>query len=94
MLLGIGLDLIVLIIAKMALEHDDSPDWRGLLIAVTVIAVINLVLFLLLAKAIGYFVLAPMFIVAVLGLMFLCQMTLRNAVIAAVAMSAAHALVF
>ena len=93
-MLGIGLDLIVLIIAKMALEQDDSPDWRGLLIAVTVIAVINLVIVIVLFKAIGYFVLIPMAIVAVLGLMFLCQMTVRNAVIAAVAMVVAHALVF
>jgi hypothetical protein len=90
MFLGIGVDLIVLVIAKMALEQDDSPDWRGLGIAVTIIAVVNFLIMLALANAIGYLVLAPMLIVATLGLMFLCQMTVRNAAIAAAAMVVAR----
>jgi hypothetical protein len=85
-MVGIILDLIVLIFAKMALEQDDSPDWRGLLLAVVIITVVNVVLMLTLGQLIGLFVLIPMGLVAVFLLMLMCQMTLRNATIAAAAM--------
>lgn len=87
-MLGVFLDMVVIVLGKMTLEHDDSPDFREIAIPALIITVCNFAIAFLLGPVIGLFALIPMAVVAVIVLLLMCQMTIRNAAITAAAMIA------
>jgi hypothetical protein len=92
--LGIVIDAVVLFVMGVTLGYSGADEFRQMLLVAFGIAVANLILFMLLGGAIGYFALAPMFLLDGVLIMWWLKFNWWQALVTVAAMTGAKGAVW